>query len=375
MKNDCKLPASGAAGPRHDPYRLHRLALLPLLPGDQAEALRAVREAVRAEEEQEFLLCIMQNGLGPLWHDLMRAAAGPAPFSPAFTRELRNIASYCAARYLYQKNALEKIDALFAAAAVPYAAFKGAHTRELLYADPSRRSACDLDILVAGADTARAISVLVEAGWAFKPEPGNISHEATLEDGRVAIDLHWNILRPGRTRTDMTGELLRTRQRFAGYWGLGSEATLLVMLVHPVFAKYATAPQAALLHLLDLALWNRTMRTDLDNVFAYLDQAGVKTAAWITATRLEMLTGASLPSPFIQRISPGPIRSRYLRAWLRGNLPTRLLTRPLLIQACFTLPAHDTPADAVRAVRQLMREKKEAPRKTEELLASLPQTV
>ena len=64
------------------------------------------------------------------------------------------------------------------------------------------------------------IVVLLDAGYSVHAEPANISHEATFRRGAVDIDLHWHLLRPGRTRVDLTAELLARRQRIKGQWGL-----------------------------------------------------------------------------------------------------------------------------------------------------------
>jgi hypothetical protein len=156
-----------------------------------------------------------------------------------------------------------------------------------------------------------------------------------------------------------------------GYRHLSNEAALFVMLVHPVFTKYTTTPQASLIRLVDLIRWTAGRKINWQQVADYLDLGGVQTAAWITATWLHMMTGTLLPEQFMQRIKPAPMKARYLRMWLEKNLPTRLLNYPLLIQTCFTLPAHDTVADAVRFFRQIKREKKEALQKTEELMKSI----
>lgn len=352
-------------------YRLHRLALCPLLAENPLEALTTVKNSIHPAEQQPFLLFILQNGLGPLWHELLQQNNIRSFFSPEFTRELRNITSHTASLYLFQKTALAKINTILAKHAIPYALFKGAHTREHVYPDPALRYACDLDILVAGTDKVRAIKKLMEAGFSFRPLAENISHEATLADSRVSIDLHWDILRPGRTRMNMTDEFLAQKKEFSGYWALNNESTLFLMLVHPVFTKYSTAPQASLLHLIDLIRWSRTQRIDWEKVADYLERGGVQTAAWITAARLEMITGTLLPESFVQQIRPSSLKARYLRMWLHNDLSTRLLNFPLLIRTGFTLPAHDTLADAIRFTNRFFHEKKDAARKTKSLLQQL----
>ena len=78
----------------------------------------------------------------------------------------------------------------------------------------------DIDILIAPADRRPAAQVLIDAGYRVHAEPAIISHEATFSRGAVDIDLHWHMVRPGRTRVDLTAELLARRQRIKGQWGL-----------------------------------------------------------------------------------------------------------------------------------------------------------
>jgi hypothetical protein len=175
------------------------------------------------------------------------------------------------------------------------------------------------------------------------------------------------MMRPGRTRIDLTDEFLATRKEFSGQWGLSHEATLFIMLVHPVFTKYGTAPQASLVRLVDLVRWIREFQIDWERVLDWLKRGGVQTAAWITAEWLEILTGITLPESFVHSIKPSAVRSFYLRKWIKHNLSSRLLACPVLIQAGFTLPAHDSLADARRAISTLLREKQSAVEKTKEL--------
>jgi hypothetical protein len=337
-----------------------RAALSPLIAADPARSLHDLRDQLRKTDEHGFIRFLQENGLAALWYETLKKCNQTALFSPAGMDELHRFSLAAAAAYLRQQHALHGITGIFEAAGIAHAVFKGAHVRELVYANPAVRTACDIDILIARGDRGKAIRVLTAAGFSFHPDAANISHEGHLTDGSVSLDLHWDILRPGRTRVDMTDVFLAKREKFPNHWGLNSEAMLFVMLVHPVFTKYSTTPQAALVRLVDLVRWVQSQRIDWDAVAVLLEQAGVKTAAWITAAWLAMRTGIALPQSFIARIKPGRARAWYLRQWLKQDLPTRLLNHPVLIQAGFTLPAHDTLADAWRAIRQAQREKKMA---------------
>ena len=349
-------------------YSFHLLALQPLIASNPAQALHHASGAIQHVGEKPFLTFLTNQGLAPLWHETLITTNTLSLFSPAFIGELQQISLHTTAEYLKQQHSLSRINDTLNTQSIPYALFKGAHIRELIYENPAVRSSCDIDILVAKKDKVSAIKALVAAGFTFRPNPENISHEAPLTDGKTSLDLHWDILRPGRTRVDLTDEFLHTRQQRDGYWHLDCNTTLFILLVHPVFTKYSTTDHASLIRLVDLQRWQRTQSIDWKKVLDYLERGGVKTAAWITAVFLNMLTGETLPEPFMQSIRPGTARSWYLRQWLKRNLATGLLEYPLLVQIGFTLAAHDTVTDALLFTRQLLKEKKQAARQTEELL-------
>ena len=123
--------------------------------------------------------------------------------------------------------------------------------------------------------------------------------------------------------------------------------------------------------LVDLVRWVQTFQIDWEQLLDWLKGGGVQTAAWITAEWLEMLTGITLPESFMHSIKPSVARSWYLQKWLSHNLSSRLLDYPLLIQAGFTLPAHDTFAGAFHAIKTMVREKRLAKKKMEKLNAEI----
>jgi hypothetical protein len=82
-----------------------------------------------------------------------------------------------------------------------------------------------------------------------------------------------------------------------------------------------------------------------------LEVAGLKTAAWITLRWVRLVTGSGPAQTVTEGLAPGKLRQKYLNWWLERNLATRLLDKPGLVQLGFTLPAHDKPKDALRAIR------------------------
>ncbi len=337
-----------------DPYRLHRLALLPLVSKNRQQPFDTVGSAVAATDEEQLVNFILQQDLGSFWHEALKED-GSTLFSTSFADKVKEARLTATAQYLRQQHTLKKTGDIFKTESIPYAVFKGAHIRELIYSIPAVRPACDIDILVSKGDQEAAIKALVSAGYSFQPLAENISHEATLTDGHVSIDLHWHIMRPGRMRKDMTNELLATREEFSGYWGLSDEATLFIMLVHPVFTKYLNSPNSSLMRVVDLVHWIEQRRPDWDKVYSWLNQNGLCTAAWITLEWLEILTEITPPASFLEKIHPGKVKARYLRFWINQDYSTRCFSSPTVIKVAFTLPVHDKMSDAVRVIFSLLR--------------------
>ncbi len=350
---------------------LHRLALAPFRADADADVVReSLGRGLKAGEDR-FLEFLGKNGLDAPWHEVLKRHGLAATTPERVLIALKRARQVAAVRYLAQRYALERIDAAFGAASVRYAVFKGVHVRELVYDDPSLRPAGDVDILIARSQRDLAARTLVRQGFALHPDADIVSHEATFHDRDVSIDLHWHILRPGRTRVDMTDAFLARRHRESFFWGLDSADTLFTLLVHPAFAKYVTSPYALLCRLLDLSRWLQSRNVDWDKTLALLDQAGLKTAAWAVLFWASWLMGSVAPPNVLERLEPGRLRTRYLRYWLERNLPSRWLHYPLLIQIAFTLPLHDRPSDALAAIQGWLRHRWKMRNEQETLLAAL----
>jgi hypothetical protein len=95
-----------------------------------------------------------------------------------------------AASYMAQKAALRELDGIFEAQGIRYAVIKGAHVRELVYADPALRAASDIDLLVAPEQRLAAVDAIKEAGFTLFVNPDVVSHEVSLARGGVDVDLH-----------------------------------------------------------------------------------------------------------------------------------------------------------------------------------------
>jgi hypothetical protein len=103
-------------------------------------------------------------------------------------------------------------------AGIRVAPIKGTAYAKALYAAPAERPMADVDLLVTPGAERRAAAVLRRLGY----EPGVsavLHHAETWVRGDTVIDLHWNIIAPGRGRIDLDAVWART---VAG-WPRGAE--------------------------------------------------------------------------------------------------------------------------------------------------------
>lgn len=335
---------------KSDPYQLHRLALASLLTSASDEDIAKTCKRIAETGEEVFAGFLVQQGLAPLWDKLLESRESTPYISEQFKSTLHKIRLQAAGSYLLQHHNLALVKTIMEEANIAHVIYKGADTREHLYEEPALRPAVDIDILIPEQHKIAAIKAFKKYGFMLYAQADNISHEANLIKGNTSIDLHWDILRPGRTRVPMANSLLLSRMDHGHYWGMGDEATLFVLLVHPVFAKYSTAPQASLIRIVDLSVLLAKNNLDWQEVIKLLDQAGLKTAAWITIQWYVLLTHCQPPPQLMSAIKPGKVRQKYLNYWLKKNLSSKLIETPTYIQLGFTLPAHDQWRDAIRAV-------------------------
>lgn len=337
----------------NDPYILHKLALSPLLPSATNEDLANSCEQIRSIGEQRFQTFLLQQGLAPMWDKKLESSEVNVGLTRAFKRTLHHSRLETVGTYMIHRHRLTELREILESTEIPHVVYKGAHNREYLYEEPALRVAADIDVLVPNDKKIEAIKAFKRHDFQVYALAEIISHEICLFKGNTSIDLHWDILRPGRTRVPMTESLLETREDYGTHWGMSDEALLFVMLVHPVFVKYGTAPQASLMRFIDLAKLLAKPDLNWRETIYLLDKAGLKTAAWITLNWFNMLTNIEVPEHVINEIQPGKLRNAYLTYWLNKNLSSQLLESPIYIQLALTLPAHDKFTDAIRAIRRI----------------------
>lgn len=312
-----------------------------LLPAFQDASTAELRQAL-ADGGPALETLILRQQLGPLWHARTKAD----PFAPSRVN--------AAMLYMRQLAAQHEIGELFTRKGIAYAIFKGAAIRELIYDDPSARLCCDIDVLVSPGQRAEAARALVDAGYRLQLDPSVASHEVVLARDLVAIDLHWNLLRPGRTPASMTDQMLARRQEHGGRWILSDQDTLFVLLVHPAFSKHLSTSQMGLHRVADIALWVQRREVDWPALHRELDACGLKTAGWTMLGLVRMLAPdgfGSVVDASIQALRPNRLRAAYLSAWLNQDLSSRLGRLHAVRLLGFSLLLHDQPADAWRALK------------------------
>ena len=261
---------------RLDDYRTALLAAHPEVTRD------ALVDALDAKGEG-FAQFIVDHGLGPLWHE----RTGHEAF-----HESRMLAE---ALYLAQETALQEAGAALDAAGIEHVVIKGAANRLLAYGNPAVRACHDLDLLVRPGERIAAAKSLSDLGFAAIPQLKSISRELILSRSDTDIDLHWELLREGRLRTDPTAAMLARRRQEHGVWMLSAEHALFTLLVHPAFAKHLEGYEMGLHRVADLLAWLRSQPFDWPEVRAMLEANGVRTAAWATLRWTELLAGEYSP--------------------------------------------------------------------------------
>ena len=316
-----------------------------LLPAFHQSAATALTQAL-AEGGAPFESLILKQQLGPTWHARTQAKA--------FAESRSNAAML----YMRQAAAQREINDVFTQHQIPYAIFKGAATRELTFDDPSVRICYDIDVLVAPDQRADAARSLVSAGYRLRVDPGVASHEVGLVRDLVSIDLHWELLRPGRTPASLTEELLSRRQQHDGRWILSPTDALFVMLVHPAFAKHLSTSQMGLHRIADVALWLQKHDVDWPALHQQLEEAGLKTAGWTMLSLVKMLSpdafARTLDEP-LHSLRPDPVRVAYLKAWLNMDMSSRLAHLHTVRLLGLSTFLHDQPSGAWRALRGWQR--------------------
>ncbi len=249
-----------------------------------------------------------------------------------------------------QRRALERIACVWEPAGIPWLVMKSLGYRDELYEAPELRPSTDIDLLVLPADRGRALALL-EACAARRLDPGS-AHECTLRLDTIDIDLHWDLLAPGRLPASLAPSIMERRVRKGVFYRPDDTDALMIALVHPAFAKHVCSEHMGLNRVADLLLMLDRFDVDEERLVAQLRSAGVSTAAWAVLAWTDMIAPARplLLRHLLSRLAPGALRRRYIMAWLRNDWPGRLMSRaPWLTAAALLTVLHDRPSHAARA--------------------------
>jgi len=289
----------------------------------------------------QFAALVVDHGLGPLWHRRTHR--------DEFTDSRMAAEAY----FLAQEHAVNEIAAALEGAGVEYVVIKGAANRLLLYDNPAIRACHDIDLLVRPIDRLAAATVIAELNYSAAPEAQSIGRELVLTRGDIFVDLHWTLLREGRLRNEITGDMLSRRRRCGDLWVLSAEDALFTLLVHPAFTKHLAGWDMGLHRVMDIVEWIRTQAFDWNEVRKRMQENGVQTAGWAALRWMSLLVEPrSLPhlEDMMLDLRPGRLRAIWLDAWLRKNLSDRTASMHWARLIGFTMFLHDTAGDSLRAL-------------------------
>ncbi len=183
----------------------------------------------------------------------------------------------------------------------------------------------------------------------------------------VCIDLHWSLLRPGRTRIDLNDYLFAQRRTFGEFDGLSNEAGLLVMLIHPAITKYVNGSASSLRHLVDIHRLAQCDDINWERLMEMLNTSGTRTAAWASLSWLRMLADDLVYQDRYEdlaaQLRPGGLKARWLNYWMGNNWNVKLEDHKLLIRGGFSLVLQDSLKDAFRALATLQKLRRQAKKK------------
>ena len=331
--------------------------------------------AAHGDDSEAIVAFLRHHGLAGLWAGYL-AGEEVADEWRGLVAPLEQIRRGTLMLQLLQEQAMTAVAAAFEAAGVNYVFLKTAGTRRELYDDPGTRPSTDIDILVEPEQRHHARAAIESLGGVAWAQQGESAHEIAFRLGSVDIDLHWDLLAPGRLRGEVAERILRRRVTARIGWRPEDTDVLFIQLVHLAFAKHVCSPHAGLNRVTDALLALRRLQPDQAMLDQRLRQAGCANAAWASAYWIAMLAApiegerrAGVPpgrsggneavwlTELMHRLAPSSARSAYLRQWLVNDWPGRLSGRhEWLVRMAFTLALHDAFSDAARATyRKLLR--------------------
>lgn len=353
-----------------DRFTQQRFALAPHLnPVSQPERIQIIRE-ITSQGLANFMAHISQNGLQQLWRQFLQPEDCEGPLKNQL-QQLKYDGLNAAANALKDESQLRVVFEIFKDSGINAFIFKGGQLRRTIYADPSLRPVSDIDLFVPEARKLDAAKLLSANGFRMVADLATISHEASFIKNKIHIDLHWHLLRPGRTRTDLSDYLFTNREQFSeGLWGLNPAASLLVMLIHPAFTKHLISPDSMLIHMVDLHRLLAQAKNEWSSVRDQLQKSGATAAAWSSLKLLHLYSDQDEVALLAREVEPGTWHKNYLSFWIERDLVRRWFNHQAFVRFAFNLALQDSLSDAVNAVRTLREARRIADSQLAEFLGA-----
>ncbi|MDF1563919.1 MAG: nucleotidyltransferase family protein [Deltaproteobacteria bacterium] len=333
-------------------------------PGRNAFALRTLlAERLQPEEErrapaeawierassaglEHVLDFARREGVKPLLAKDLLAEPGDG-LPPALRERLEQSLRLARGHHLQQARMLQEVGEWLDAADVPHVVFKGPSLAHRLYPEPATRQATDLDLLVPRDRRDEVLRGFASRGYTIHRAAERDSHECDVLGPAGAIDLHWDLLRPGRLRFDLAARVLTKRVRRGALWVPRDADLLLLALIHPAITEHVTA---RLLKAVDLDLALRLLAPAWGETLETLGRLGLRTAAWAQLTWTRSFFASPLPLEVERTLEPPGWQARYLRTWLNRDPAAQYPEHRHLVRAGFSLALHDSPLDVMRAL-------------------------
>jgi Uncharacterised nucleotidyltransferase len=343
------------------------------------EAWAAHRAAIAVEEGvdpvsamSELLRChdndidktvefLVWHGLAGLWSEALSSQPGAATHAeiPAIERvnELRvrlaSVQRQQLAHQLLQDAVARTASDALNRESIAFVWLKAAAIRHELYRTPGLRPSTDLDLLVSPADRERAICALMSAGGSCVGSATASSHEQVVQLRSVDVDVHWDVLAPGRLRAGVTDEILRDRIVTDTGPRPSNRHMLALALIHPAFAKHVCSRHMGLNRVADTLRMLRAWDVDADDLVQLTKRWGGFTGARASLYWLSIISDSvrmsQLDKPFA-RIAV-TWRDRYLARQIDRNWPDRWVDRSRwVLGLTFSVWLQDSPTDALKAV-------------------------
>jgi hypothetical protein len=240
---------------------------------------------------------------------------------------------------------------------VPCAVLKGLPLAQRYWGDAFVRPSVDIDLLVARGDYARARLALTTHGFAVHEEwvpawylTRWFYHETFVRTDvpRVAVELHWDYLRPGLGDTDVPGLLDAVEDVYVASRALPAPASpwqLLVVAVHAVHEFFGAR------HLLDVALVARALENeDWRRAVEIASSARLGPTLWYGVVASAEWLGWEVPGE-LAALRPSAARDAVARRYVRRLPPFGRPSRLDLQLQHVVAPA--LSSDGARAVTRI----------------------